>query len=298
MYRAISSIDFNPKYILKECVIGTAWAVLIMGVIGFFTLWSFKWVNPTSTAFTHSTNWDEVGQEPYSLESYWVPTQDIPEHLKWAVVASEDQRYWEHNGIDLEAIGKALQEMENGERVRGASTITQQLVKNLFLSSNKTYFRKGVEAGLALTVEKLWSKERILELYLNVVEFGPGVYGVGKASEHFFAKEALELKADEAARLAAVLPNPKRMRVNPPSPYVAERKEWILRNMMNLSGIAYVQKKPPKPVFSDTTYQHIEEDTTTSGFEITYLPKANFKPFNLTTSEGQDSTKKDSVSTY
>ncbi|OAN64591.1 monofunctional biosynthetic peptidoglycan transglycosylase [Balneola sp. EhC07] len=215
-------------------------------LISFLVLVSLKWVNPSFTAFTLQEDWEEIGVERYSLKERWVEYEDIPQNIKWAVVASEDQKFWEHPGIDLVAIAEAYQEMEKGERVRGASTITQQVAKNLFLSSDKNFVRKGAEAGLALTIDALWGKERVLEIYLNIAEFGPGVYGIGKASDHFFDKEAEFLKDDESARMAAVLPNPKRMRVEPASPYVKERKDWILKNMMNLSGIAYYNYPEPE----------------------------------------------------
>ncbi|MEP0006897.1 MAG: monofunctional biosynthetic peptidoglycan transglycosylase [Balneola sp.] len=217
-------------------------------LISFLMLISLKWVNPSFTAFTLQEDWEEIGVERYSLKERWVEYEDIPQNIKWAVVASEDQKFWEHPGIDLVAIAEAYQEMEKGERVRGASTITQQVAKNLFLSSDKNFVRKGAEAGLALTIDALWGKERVLEIYLNIAEFGPGVYGIGKASDHFFDKEAEFLKDDESARMAAVLPNPKRMRVEPASPYVKERKDWILKNMMNLSGIAYYNYPEPEVV--------------------------------------------------
>lgn len=217
-------------------------------LISFLVLVSLKWVNPSFTAFTLQEDWEEIGVERYSLKERWVEYEDIPQNIKWAVVASEDQKFWEHPGIDLVAIAEAYQEMEKGERVRGASTITQQVAKNLFLSSDKNFVRKGVEAGLALTIDALWGKERVLEIYLNIAEFGPGVYGIGKASDHFFNKDAEFLKDDESARMAAVLPNPKRMRVEPASPYVKERKDWILKNMMNLSGIAYYNYPEPEVV--------------------------------------------------
>lgn len=177
--------------------------------------------------------------------------------------------------MDTEAIEKALNEKERGERVRGASTITQQVAKNLFLNSRKSYVRKGIEAGLALTIEVLWPKERILEVYLNIAEFGPGVYGVGKATNHFFDKDAQYLKADEAARMAAVLPNPKRMRVEPASPYVNKRKFWILRNMRNLSGIAYYKK-----LESVQTPDSLTVDTNTVLNQF-YIPKADISGLKL-----------------
>ncbi len=232
----------------KKTLKWTSISLVVFTVMAFVMLWSLKWVNPSYTAFTLQEDWEEVGVERYSLKERWVEYEDIPQNIKWAVVASEDQKFWEHPGIDLVAIAEAYQEMEEGVRVRGASTITQQVAKNLFLSSDKNFVRKGVEAGLALTIDALWGKERVLEVYLNIAEFGPGVYGIGKASDHFFNKEAELLKDDESARMAAVLPNPKRMRVEPASPYVKERKDWILKNMMNLSGIAYYNYPEPEVV--------------------------------------------------
>ena len=232
----------------KKTLKWTSISLVVFTVMAFVMLWSLKWVNPSFTAFTLQEDWEEVGVERYSLKERWVEYEDIPQNIKWAVVASEDQKFWEHPGIDLVAIAEAYQEMEEGVRVRGASTITQQVAKNLFLSSDKNFVRKGVEAGLALTIDALWGKERVLEVYLNIAEFGPGVYGVGKASDHFFNKEAELLKDDESARMAAVLPNPKRMRVEPASPYVKERKDWILKNMMNLSGITYYNYPEPEVV--------------------------------------------------
>ena len=219
---------------------------LVGAVFAFlFILLSLRWINPSFTAFTLQEDWDELGKDRYSLREEWTSWDQIPENIQWAVIASEDQKFWEHNGLDMEAIKEALQENEEGGRVRGASTISQQVTKNLFLWSGKSYFRKGMEAGITLTIEILWPKERILEMYLNIAEFGPGVYGIGKASDYFFDKQPMELADDEAARMAAVLPNPKRMRVEPPTPYVAERQDWILRNMMQLSGIAYLPESKP-----------------------------------------------------
>lgn len=222
---------------------------VVFGLIAGYSFWfllillSLRWINPGFTSFTLQENWKALDTERYSLRSGWIDYEELPENIKWAVVASEDQKFWEHQGIDFEAINKALEEMENGEGMRGASTISQQVSKNLFLWGGKSYLRKGIEAGITLTIEVFWPKERILEMYLNIAEFGPGIYGIGKASEYFFSKPAMELINEEAARMAAVLPNPKRMRVEPPTPYVSERKDWILRNMMQLSGISYVEEK-------------------------------------------------------
>lgn len=222
---------------------GLCHGIITLLVLFLLLLTTLRWVNPPFTSFTLQEDWEKLGVERYSLRDHWVPYVKLPENIKWAVVASEDQRFWEHHGLDLYAISKAYQEKQKGGRIRGASTISQQVAKNLFLWPGKSYFRKGLEAVITLSLEVLWPKERILEVYLNIAEFGPGIYGVGKASEYYFSKQAMELKAEEAARMAAVLPNPKRMRVEPPTPYVKERKDWILRNMMNLSGIAYYKKE-------------------------------------------------------
>lgn len=283
----------DPKVILrttwsytKTIVKSASVALLALIAIFFITLWSFKWINPSSTAFTLQEDWSQLEKERYSLTEKWVDYKDIPQNIKWAVVASEDQKFWDHPGIDLVAIAEAYQEMENGERVRGASTITQQVAKNLFLSSDKNFIRKGVEAGLAVTIDALWGKERVLEMYLNIAEFGPGVYGIGEASDHFFAKDAKLLKDDESARMAAVLPNPKKMRVEPASPFVKERKDWILRNMMNLSGIAYYEAPKPKfnTGFDMETVQDSTISDTSASFDIPFVERLDISTVGMSVS--------------
>jgi len=226
------------------------------------TITALRWVNPPATSFTLQANWDEIGTERYSLTDYWVSADEIPEHMKWAVVASEDQLFWEHWGFDLKSIKEAWDERREGERVRGASTISQQVAKNLFLSPAETLFRKGIEAVLTFFIEILWPKERIMEVYLNVAEFGPGIFGIGKAAETFYDMPAPNISPEQATRLAAVLPSPKRMRVNPPSPYTEERSGWILRQMEQLSGIDYQPAEAKAP--SDTVISPEEPDTLTS----------------------------------
>ena len=135
---------------------------------------------------------------PQTSEHQWIPLEKISPRMQLAVIASEDQKFPEHWGFDLESIGKALQENEQGNRIRGASTLTQQTAKNLFLWPSKSYFRKGVEAGFTLLMETLWDKPRILEVYLNIAEFGPGVYGVEAASQKFFGKPASKLTNSSA----------------------------------------------------------------------------------------------------
>jgi monofunctional biosynthetic peptidoglycan transglycosylase len=156
------------------------------------------------------------------------------------VIAAEDQNFPHHRGFDLESIQSALR--EEGKRQRGASTISQQVVKNLFLWPRHSWIRKGLEAYLTVLVEILWPKRRILEVYLNLAEFGPGVFGAEAAARQFFRVPASALNARQAATLAAVLPSPKRMSAARPSAHVEERVTWILRQMKQLGGSAYLEE--------------------------------------------------------
>ncbi|MFU8811461.1 MAG: monofunctional biosynthetic peptidoglycan transglycosylase [Balneolaceae bacterium] len=233
----------QPRIYLISALSAAAGILLLI----ILTVFALRWINPSATSFTYQENWGELEAERYSLTDYWVPADEIPEHMKWAVIASEDQLFYQHRGFDLESIQEAWDERQQGERVRGASTISQQVAKNLFLSSSQSFVRKGIEAGFTVLIELFWSKERIIEVYLNIAEFGPGVFGIGKASETFFGVPASSVTPEMSTRLAAVLPSPKRMRVNPPSPYAEERSGWILRQMTQLSGIAYYQPATPEP---------------------------------------------------
>lgn len=175
--------------------------------------------------------------QSYQRQHQWVPYEKISRHAKQAVVAAEDQKFPEHYGFDMAAIEKALVYNSKGSKVRGASTISQQTAKNVFLWSGRSWLRKGLESGFTLLIELAWGKQRILEVYLNSVEFGPGIYGVEAASRHFFSKSAARLTRQEAALLAAVLPNPLRFKVNRPSPYIYKRQQWILKQMNQLASV-------------------------------------------------------------
>jgi monofunctional glycosyltransferase len=174
-----------------------------------------------------------------ALRHDWVGADQIAPAAKLAVIAAEDQRFAEHFGFDLTAISKAVEHNRSHRRKRGASTISQQVAKNLFLWSGRSWLRKGLEVGYTLLIELTWSKRRVLEVYLNVAEFGTGVYGVEAAAQTYFRKPAARLTRAEAALLAAVLPNPKRMRVAAPSAYVQYRARWI-RGQMDRLGMATV----------------------------------------------------------
>jgi monofunctional biosynthetic peptidoglycan transglycosylase len=170
-----------------------------------------------------------------------VPLEEIAPAMGVAVIAAEDQNFVEHFGFDWQAIEKAMAHNEHSRRKRGASTVSQQTAKNLFLWESRSWVRKGFEVYFTLLLETVWSKRRILEVYLNSVEFGDGIFGVEAASRHFFGKPARSLSAMDAALLAAVLPNPRRFRVDAPTAYVRGRQAWIHRQMQQLGGDTLVR---------------------------------------------------------
>lgn len=165
------------------------------------------------------------------LKHDWVSLEEISPKLQLAVVCSEDQNYLKHYGFDWGAIEKAMKENGNGKRIRGGSTITQQTAKNVFLWNGRNFIRKGFEAWFTLLIEIFWSKERIMEVYLNSIEMGDGIYGAEAASQFWFKKSAKKLSKDEAAAIAAILPNPLKYKANPASNYVSGRKVWIKQQM-------------------------------------------------------------------
>ncbi|PXF31327.1 peptidoglycan transglycosylase [Pokkaliibacter plantistimulans] len=181
------------------------------------------------------------GDWRYTQDHDWVDWRNISRNMPLAVMASEDQRFPDHHGFDWVQMQKAVEDWQDGDRLRGASTISQQLAKNLFLWAGQNWLRKGLEVPLTFALEAFWSKQRILEVYLNVVEFGDGVYGVEAASLSYFRKHATQLSMSEAARLAAVLPNPKRFIADRPSSYVRQRQRWIEGQMNNL-GYDYLKR--------------------------------------------------------
>lgn len=183
------------------------------------------------------------GDFGYVAHSDWVSMDEISPWMGLAVIAAEDQTFQDHWGFDVAAIEKALSHNERNEnRIRGASTLSQQTVKNLFLWDGRSWLRKGLEAGLTVGVETVWSKKRILTVYLNIAEFGDGVFGVEAAAQRYFGKPASRLTQSEAALLAAVLPNPLRFKAAAPSGYVRSRQAWILRQMRQLGGESFMTR--------------------------------------------------------
>lgn len=179
-------------------------------------------------------------EDNFRLRQRWVPLDQVSRELPIALVAAEDQKFPRHHGFDVDAIREAIEDAEDGERLRGASTISQQTAKNLFLWNGRSFVRKGLEAYFTVLIELCWPKRRILEVYLNVAEFGDGVYGAAAASQVYFHKTPGALTAREAALLAAVLPNPRRLRVDKPSAYVQRRAAWIERQTRQLGGPGYL----------------------------------------------------------
>lgn len=208
------------------------WTILVLiacFAISLALVLPLRWVDPATSAFMLL---DDSGRDPPLYE--WADWQDIGLAPALAVVAAEDQRFADHFGFDFKSMQDAMRDSERGERLRGASTITQQLAKNLYLWSGRSYLRKGLEAWFTLVLEACLPKERILEIYLNIVELGPGVYGVPAASRLYFGRNPSRIADSQAALLAAVLPNPHVLQVDRPSDYVRERQRWIVGQMQRL----------------------------------------------------------------
>lgn len=182
------------------------------------------------------------GDDDYRFRHDWVPLDAIGSHIQVAVIAAEDQRFAEHYGFDFKQIANALSDLRREGSSRGASTISQQVAKNVFLWRDSSWLRKGIEAYLVVCIEALWPKQRILEVYLNVAEWGPGTFGIAAASMRYFDKPPDRLTRTEAALLAAVLPNPRRLQVSRPNAQLRARAGWVERHMRALGGSAYLRR--------------------------------------------------------
>lgn len=218
-------IKFAIKTVLLIFVATIVWAAL------------YRYVNPPLTPLMAIGYFG--GKKTVKKE--WSDYKNISNYMKLAVIAAEDQKFPMHEGFDIESIKDAIGDKMSGDRLRGASTISQQTAKNVFLWPSRTWMRKAAEAYFTFLIEKIWGKKRILEVYLNVIETGKGVYGVGKAGEIYFGKSAGNLTKEESALIAAILPNPVRMSAVNPSRYVRERQGWIIGQMDNL-GTGYLKR--------------------------------------------------------
>lgn len=233
----------TPRRILRILVsLAVAWLALSCLVVI-----ALRFVPPWTSATMMERRVEAFvgGEKDFDFRHHWVPWSAISPQVGIAVVAGEDQKFPFHHGFDVDAIQDAIDAADEGKRLRGASTISQQVAKTLFLWNGRSFVRKGLEAWYTVLIETFWPKRRILEVYLNIVELGDGIYGVGAASDAFFHAPPSRIGPAQAARLAAVLPNPRRYRVDAPSPYVQRRTAWILQQMGQLGGPGYLDRPPP-----------------------------------------------------
>ena len=217
-------------------------AVVLATVIA--TVIAMRWLNPPTSAFMLGSRLDALlaREHDYSTHYYWVDLERISPQAALAVIAAEDQQFPYHGGFDFKSIREAVRRNAASRHVLGASTISQQVAKNLFLWSGRSYLRKGLEAALTVLIERCWPKERILEIYLNIAEFGRGTYGVQAAAQRYFHEDAQRLNRADSALLAAALPNPRRFRVEAPSRYLLARRDWIATQMTELGGTSYLDR--------------------------------------------------------
>jgi monofunctional biosynthetic peptidoglycan transglycosylase len=234
-----SRLQRNGSSSLLNRAIKTAgYAGMVLLVVSIIVVTALRFLpTPTSAFMLHTHIDDFVDRKGYRpIKQNWVNKAQISKHALVAVVASEDQRFYHHHGFDVEAIYKAYQQYQHGGKLRGASTISQQVAKNLFLSPARNFGRKALEIWFTFLIEALWSKTRILETYLNIAEFGDHLFGIEAASRHYFGISAKQLSASQAALLAATLPNPIMLNAAKPSAYLLKRQQWILGQMRNLSA--------------------------------------------------------------
>jgi monofunctional glycosyltransferase len=222
---------FLLKIILLLLIITTSWVLL------------YRFVNPPITPLM-VIRYLESGSKSRKNLKTWRNYDSISENMALAVLASEDQKFFEHHGFDFNAIRGAAINNISEDRIKGASTISQQVAKNVFLWPERSWLRKGAEAYFTILIETFWSKKRILEVYLNVIEMGNGIYGAERASRIYFEKPSNKLTKDEAALLAAILPSPRRMSPVNPSSYVNKRRQWIREQMDNIGNLNALTKDP------------------------------------------------------
>ena len=217
---------------------------LLLLALSVLQVLALRFIDPPFTAFMAARQFEAwaAGDRDFRVAYDWRDLEAIAPSLPVSLVAAEDQNFANHGGFDIQAIEKARASNARGRKVRGASTISQQLAKNLFLWSGRSWVRKGIEAWYTVLIEALWPKTRIIEVYANVAEFGDGIYGAHAAARSFWRKDAARLTSTESARLAAVLPNPKHYSAARPGPYVQRRARWIERNVRRIGGTGYLEE--------------------------------------------------------
>ena len=202
----------------------------------------FKWVPVPIIPLMVIRNIEQTSANKKGWEHDWIPIEEISTNLQLAVICSEDQNFLKHHGFDIKAIEKAYENNKKGKKLKGASTISQQTAKNVFLWPNRSWLRKGLETYFTFLIELIWSKERIIEVYLNSIEMGPGIYGAEAASQYWFKKSASKLSIYEAAAIASILPNPLRYKANPATTYIEGRKSWIVKQMRYFGPLNYPKR--------------------------------------------------------
>jgi monofunctional glycosyltransferase len=218
------------------------WKWFVKGVFIFFiasivSTILFRWIPIPVTPLMLKRCVQQVANgEELRLWKDWEPLENISPNLQLAVVVCEDQEYLDHSGFNIEAMKKAFKSNKKGRKLRGGSTISQQTAKNVFLWDGRNYLRKGLEVYFTILIETFWSKERILEVYLNVAELGKGIYGAQAASYYYFKKDAIDLKKTEAATLAVILPSPRKYNALKPGPFVTKRRDWTVNQMRMWGG--------------------------------------------------------------
>lgn len=206
----------------------------------------FKWVPVPITPLMVIRNAELSDNQEKGWEHDWIPIEDISTNLQLAVICSEDQNFVKHNGFDIKAIEKAYENNKKGKTIKGGSSISQQTAKNVFLWPHRSWVRKGFETYFTFLIELIWSKERIMEVYLNSIEMGPGIYGAEAASQYWFHKSASKLTQYESAALASILPNPLRYKASPESNYIEGRKAWIVKQMRFYGPLIYPKRNDDK----------------------------------------------------
>jgi len=219
---------FLLKLFLLLVIISVAWVTL------------YKFLNPPITPLMLIRFFEEDGGQRL-IKTDWKSYDAISDNMKMAVIASEDQTFPFNHGFDYHAIGEAIDDKLEGERLRGASTITQQTAKNVFLWPGRSWLRKGIEAYFTVLIDKIWGKKRILEVYLNVIETGNGIYGVDEAAQAYFGRSAKNLQMVDASLIAAILPDPRLWNPSKPTDYLLERERWIREQVSSLGGTSYLK---------------------------------------------------------
>ncbi|MCD6438605.1 MAG: monofunctional biosynthetic peptidoglycan transglycosylase [Halomonas sp.] len=228
--------------------LGLIWRLIWRGALAFIVLsialvLLFRFVPPPgSMVMVERKIQSWINSEPIDIQRQWRSWDNLSSNAKLAVIAAEDQRFPQHRGFDLVELKRALKASLDGERLRGASTLSQQTAKNVFLWSGRSWARKGLEAWFTLLIEMLWSKQRILEVYLNVAEWDTGVFGLEAAAGHYFGASGSALTERQASLLAAILPSPRTRSASRPDAQVERRSQWILQQMRNLGGVRYLDR--------------------------------------------------------